>query len=75
MKNRITIGVSLADILAPYPAATAEKMEGELKHASKQVRAGVHRITAEALFKILLQNRILLPRRVLFNQGLLKVGC
>ena len=63
MKKRITIGIPLADILAPYPETTAEKIEGELKQASTLVKRGVHRITAEALFKILQQNRILSPRK------------
>ena len=58
MKNRITIGVQLADILAPYPESTAEKIECELKQASTLVKRGVHRITAEALFAVLQKNRI-----------------
>ena len=61
MKDMITIKVPLADILAPYPETTAEKMEGELKQASKLVKRGVHRITGERLFKILLRNKILIP--------------
>ena len=63
MKDKITIKVPLADILSPYPETTAEKMEGELKHASKLVKRGVHRIPGEVLFKILHQNRILMPRK------------
>ena len=63
MEEKITIKVRLADILAPYPEMTAEKMEGELKQASKPVNGGVRRITGEALFKILHQNRILMPRK------------
>ena len=63
MEAKITIKVPLADILAPYPETTAAKMEGELKHASKLVKRGVHRITGETLFKILLRNRILIQRK------------
>ena len=44
MKNRITIGVPLTDILAPYPETVAEKMEGELKQASTLVKRGVKKI-------------------------------
>ena len=63
MEAKITIKVPLTDILAQYPETTAEKMEGELKQASTLVKRGVHRITGEAFFKILQQNRILLPRK------------
>ena len=59
-KDMITIKVPLADILAQYPETTAEKMEGELKQASKLVKGGV---PSEVLFKILDQNRILIPHK------------